>query len=217
MDLANNYIEGDICMFQKKVTEKGLAALLLFSVMVSVIGGSSIANAAGKEKYKSSYLQFVKQQQKNSQKKLCYAIINASDGKMPVLLVARADFCVKGGKEGAVQASVYSYSDGKVVHITEMQSTGSGYPLLKKDKYIISGWHHSSQRLMVSGAKGYMDTVDGFGINGGKCHKKSWVVVNGKKQDVTSKVISEKKAAALDYYLNASEHGGKTIVFKKVK
>ena len=54
MDLANNYIEGDICMFQKKVTEKGLAALLLFSVMVSVIGGSSIANAAGKEKDRKS-------------------------------------------------------------------------------------------------------------------------------------------------------------------
>lgn len=200
-------------MFQRKVTRKGLAALLLFSVAVSVFGGKSSVFAAEKEKYRSSYLQYVKQQQKKSQKKLYYAIINASDGKMPVLLVTDARMRDK----AAVHASVYSYSGGKVVHITEMQSTGTGYPLLKKGKYIISGWHHSSQRLMVSGAKGYMESVDGFGIENAKCHKKSWMILNGKKKDLVLKNISEKKAMALDYYLNAYENGGKAIVFQKVK
>jgi len=200
-------------MFQKKVTGKGLAALLLFSVTVSIFGGKLSVYAAGKEKYRSSYLQFVKQQQKKSQKKLYYAIINASDGKMPVLLVTTARMRDK----GAVHASVYSYSDGKVVHVTEMQSTGTGYPLLRKGKYIISGWHHSSQRLMVSGAKGYMESVDGFGIENAKCHKKSWTILNGKKEDLVSKNISEKKAMALDYYSNAYETGGKVITFKKIK
>lgn len=200
-------------MFQRKVTRKGLAALLLFSVAVSVFGGKSSVFAAGKEKYRSSYLQYVKQQQKKSQKKLYYAIINASDGKMPVLLVTTARMRDK----GAVHASVYSYSGGKVVYITEMQSTGTAYPLLKKGKYIISGWHHSSQRLMVSGAKGYMESVDGFGIENAKCNKKSWMILNGKKKDLVSKNISEKKAMALDYYSNAYENGGKAIVFQKVK
>ena len=86
-------------MFQRKVTRKGLAALLVFSVVVSVFGGSVAVNAAGKEKYKSSYLQFAKQQQKKTKKKLYYAIINASDGRMPVLLVTTADAWMKSSKK----------------------------------------------------------------------------------------------------------------------
>ena len=203
-------------MFQRKVTRKGLAALLVFSVVVSVFGGSVAVNAAGKEKYKSSYLVFAKQQQKKTKKKLYYAIINASDGRMPVLLVTTADAWMKSSKN-AVYASVYSYSGSKVVHIAEMQSTGSGYPLLKNGEYIVSGWHHSSQRLKVSGAKGYMKSVDGFGMEHAKCHKKSWTIVDGKKKDFVSKNISQKKALSMDYYMNAYENGGKAIVFQKVK
>lgn len=201
-------------MFQRKAARKGLAALLVFSVLVSVFGGGAAVSAAGKEKYRSSYMQFAKQQQKKTRKKLYYAIIHASEDKMPVLLVT--DGRINGGK-GAVHASVYSYSDGKVVHIAEMQSTGTAYPLLKKGEYIISGWHHSSQRLKVSGAKGYMQSVDGFGIDKAKCHKKSWTIIDGKKKDFVSKNISQKKAFALDYYANAYENGGKVIAFKKIK
>ncbi len=202
-------------MFQKKAIAKGLAALLLLSITVSAFGGNSIAAAAGKEVYKSSYIKYAKQQQKKSRKTLYYAIINASDGKMPVLLVTTSDSYIK-HDTGAIHADVYSYSDGKVVQITKMQSTGSGYPLLQKDKYIISGWHHSSQRLMVSGANGYMETIDGFGMENTKCHQKSWTIANGKKKDFSSKIISEKKAFSLDYYNNAYEKGGKIIKFKKV-
>ena len=201
-------------MFQKKVTLKGLAAILLFSIAVSMVGGNSLTVAAGKERYKSSYLKYVKQQQKKSRKKLYYAIISASDGKMPVLLITTTDAWMKSSKN-AVQAGVYSYSDGRVIHITDMQSTGSGYPLLRHGKYIISGWHHSSQRLMVSGATGHMESVDGFGIDNAKCHKKSWIIANGKKQNYSAKNISMKKACAQDYYSNAYEKGGKAIIFKK--
>ena len=62
-------------MLQKKVTLKGLAAILLFSIAVSMIGGDSLTSAAGKERYKSSYLKYVKQQQKKSRKKLYYAVL----------------------------------------------------------------------------------------------------------------------------------------------
>lgn len=207
-------------MFKRKNVRKGLAMLLLLSVVVSVFGSSSCANAAGKEVYKSSYKKYAKQQQKKSKKQLYYAIINASDGKMPVLLIT--DGCIMGSEpmingKNSAHADVYSYSDGKVVYITTMTSTGSGYPLLKKGKYIFSGWHHASQRLMVSGDKGYMDEVDGFGMENAQCHKKSWVVANGKKKDVTTTDISEKKANKLDYYINAYGGGGNEIVFKKVK
>ncbi len=203
-------------MFKKKMSQQGLAVFLLFSVVVSMLGGSLSVKAAGKEKCRMLYRQYVKQQQKKSKKKLYYAIVNASEDKMPVLLVTSEDEWMMTNKN-AIRASVYSCSDGKVVYITDMQSTGSGYPLIKKGKYIFSGWHHSSQRLMVSGPKGYMESVDGFGMENAKCHKQSWVVVNGRKKNVATKKISEKKANSLDYYINAYGSGGNEIVFKKVK
>lgn len=199
-------------MVQRKRMKKGLAVLLFFFALFSILGGSLSVSAAGKEKYRSSYMQYVRKQQEKSQKKLFYAIVNASDGKMPVLLIATADSCLKNGAKGAVSAKVYSYSDGKVVYIAKMQSTGSGYPLTQKGKYIISGWHHSSQRLMVSGAKGYMESVDGAGMEIGKGCKKTWTVVNGKKQKLVSKKISIKKASLLYFYSNDNEKN--TIKFK---
>lgn len=202
-------------MFQKKMTVQGLAALLLFSIAVSAMGWQTPAAAAGKERYRSSYIRFVKQKQRKTKKKLYYAITNASKDGMPVLLVTTSGAWMKSGKN-AVQADVYSYSS-KVVFIAKMQSTGSGYPLLQKGKYIISGWHHSSQRLTVSGAEGYMESVDGFGMESGKCHKESWTISNGKKKKYVKKTISEKKANALDYYSNAYENGAKEIVFHRVK
>lgn len=201
-------------MIQRKIMKKGLAALLFFFALFSILGGSLSVSAAGKEKYRSSYMEYVRKQQEKSKKKLCYAIINASEGKMPVLLIATTDSWMENGDKGVVQAKVYSYSNGKVVYITKMCSTGSGYPLIKKGKYIISGWHHSSQRLMVSGAKGYMDSVDGAGMEMGKGDKKTWTVVNGKKRNCISKKISLKKASSLYFYTNENEKN--TIKFKKL-
>lgn len=203
-------------MLNTKRIKKRLTAFFLFCAVVSILASSLTISAAGKEKYISSYMQFARQQQKKTKKKLCYAIINASDGKMPVLLMAYTDSWMKSSGKGAVEAKVYSYSGSKVVYITKMRSTGSSYPLMKKGKYIISGWHHSSQRLMVSGAKGYMESVEGFGIENGKCYKKTWTVVNGKKRKMAKKKISAKKASSLDYYSNFYSNGN-IIKFKKVK
>lgn len=202
-------------MIKRKIMKKGLAALLFFCAVFSISGSNLSVSAAGKEKYRSSYMQYVRKQQEKSKKKLCYAIINASESKMPVLLIATADSWMENGGKGVVEAKVYSYSNGKVVYITKMQSTGSGYPLMRKGKYIISGWHHSSQRLMVSGAKGYMESVDGAGLEIGRGYKKTWTAVNGKKRNLVSKEISLKKASSLYFYSNDSEK--KTIKFKKVK
>ena len=206
-------------MFKRKNARKGLTMLLFLSVVVSVFGSSLCANAAGKEVYRRSYKKYVKQMQKKSKKQLYYAIINASDGKMAVLLITDGIIGTDTGSKTkySAHADVYSYSDSKVVYITRMQSTGSGYPLLKKGKYIFSGFHHSSQRLMVSGDKGYMDEVDGFGLENTQCHKTSWVVANGKKKDVTKTDISAKKADKLDYYIHAYNKGSNEIKFKKVK
>lgn len=203
-------------MFQKRVTWKCFAILLLFSVVALTLTGGLSAKAAEKEEYISAYKKYAQQQQKKSEKKLYYAIINASEDKMPVLLITDG-YTDTYKVYNAAHASVYSYSDGKVVYISDVNSTGPGYPLLKKGKYIFSGMHHSSERLMVSGAKGYVDSVDGFGIEGAQCHKQSWTVANGKKKNISSTDISEKEADSMDYYMNANDNGGKAIVFKKVK
>lgn len=204
-------------MFQRKMTGKGLAVLLFFAVMVSLLSDTSFSAAVSKKgKEKEAYEQYVKQLQKKSKNTLYYAVINASKDNMPVLLVAKEDWVFSDNGKNTVAAKVYSYSKGEVVYITEMQSTGSGYPLTKKGKYIMSGWHHSSQRLMVSGATGYMESVSGFGMENAQCYKETWTVANGKTKNHTSQKIGQKKAESLDYYCNAQgDYRGTPIKFKK--
>jgi len=194
---------------------------MLFAIAISSLSLAPAASAkTQKNAITKAYIQYAKKMQKKSKKTLYYAIVNASKNGNPVLLISndiiRGDTHQAAEKGSAVGARIYSYSKGKVIYISKMTSTGSSYPLIRKGKYIVSGWHHASQRLLVSGKKGTLEEVSGFGLYMEKgyddCHKKEWSVSKGKKKLLSSKKISTKKATSLDYY-----HGGKIITFQPIQ
>ncbi len=164
---------------------------------------------------KTAYMNYAKKlQKKNKKKDLYYAVIHASEKKQPVLLISNGVMDYD-NLNPTTNADVYSYNGKKVVYITHMESTGTAYPLVSKGKYIISGWHHKAQRLVVSGNKGYEEETYGFYTEpGNNCYYKKWTVKNGKKSNVVKKKITLKEAEDNDYY---STTGTKIISFKKVK
>lgn len=215
-------------MCRKKISKKCLAVILFLAVIVASLGRGETSQAAEKHikqgtstatakqtKIRKAYKEFAKQQAKSG-KQMYYAIVNASANEMPVLLLSKNSWIF--GKKLAIEAKVYSYSHGKVVYVTKMQSTGTSYPLLKSGKYILSGWHHKSYQLKVNGRKGYMKEVSGFGMDQStKCYKSSWTVISGKKSDQKKTQISIKKAEKLDYYCNPKgDSRGTEITFHKV-
>lgn len=218
-------------MCGKKLGKKWLAVALFLAVLVASLGSGVTTKAAVKQQTKvtaakkaeakKAYWKFAKKLQKKTDKKLYYAMANASANGMPILLIGDQDevFERHGKQAQAIAAKVYSYSAGKVVYITKMQSTGTAYPLLKNGQYILSGWHHVSYQLKVSGKKGHMKSVSGmYMYNSAKCYQSSWIVTNGKKSNLTKKKISCNKAESLDYYSNVKtqDYNGKIIIFQKV-
>jgi len=190
-----------------KKTVKGLVLMLLFAIVSSLAFPAGSSAKSRDDTIKEEYKKYVAKKQKKKGRNLYYAIIKASKNKTPVLLISdeimSSDSNTNlGSKKGsAVKAKVYSYSKGKVKFITKMTSTGASYPLLRKGKYILSGWHHASQRLVVNGGKGILEEVSGFYLSEDfPCYKKKWIVTNGKRKKINSKKISQKKATSLDYY-----------------
>ena len=214
---------------EKTSGKKWLAIALLMAVVVSSLGSGMTTMAATKKKadvtaakkteVKKAYGKFAKKLQKKTGKKLYYAMTNASANGMPILLISDQDEVFGRHKKQAIAAKVYSYSAGKVVYVTKMQSTGTAYPLLKNGQYILSGWHHVSYQLKVSGKKGHMKSVSGmYMYHSAKCYQSSWIVINGKKSNLTKKKISSSKAESLDYYGNikTQDYNGRIIIFQKV-
>lgn len=227
---AMNAQERGIFMCRVKGNKKWLAVVLFFAVIAASMGRGVTSQAAGKStkqgtnvsaakkaKAQKAYKKYAQQQAKSG-KQLYYAIVNASANGMPVLLISKSTDVFGTKQKFAVTAKVYSYSAGKVVYVTKMQSTGTSYPLLKHGKYILSGWHHKSYQLKVSGAKGYVKAVEGFSMEASaKCYKSSWTVRNGKKSSLKKTEISQKKAGKLDYYCTPNgNYGGTEIEFHKV-
>lgn len=214
---------------EKTSGKKWLAIALLMAVVVSSLGSGMTTMAATKKKadvtaakkteVKKAYWKFAKNLQKKTGKKLYYAMTNASANGMPILLISDQDEVFGGKKKQSVVAKVYSYHAGKVVYVTKMQSTGTGYPLLKHGQYILSGWHHVSYQLKVSGKKGHVKAVSGICMDtSAPCYLSAWTVEKGKKSNMTKKKISSTKAESLDYYYNAANDRvrGKIIFFQKV-
>lgn len=196
----------------RKKTIKSLV-LMLFIVLVSSLIFSTGSYAKSRnDTVKEAYKKYVAKKQKKKGRTLYYSIIKASKNKTPVLLIA--DEIMSGdsnanlgsNKGSAVMARVYSYSRGKIKFITKMTSTGTSYPLLYKGKYILSGWHHATQRLVVDGGKGTLEEVSGFYMAVDfPCYKKKWSVVNGKRKIIYSKKISQDKVDSLNYYGKGKE------------
>ena len=167
----------------------------------------------------ASFLQAI-----DSSKKKWYMAIVQSD--QPVLLMTDSVMKQGSGKDKtftAVSADVYGYSKekGEVVKIGEIKSTGSGYPILASARYILTGFHHSSDRLCVENGVGIIERVEGFGMESGEGKYSRIQMTNGKQRVLEEIEIPRKLAETLDYY---SGWGGgfmgeglEEVKFEKVK
>ncbi len=197
-------------LFSKKL----FAIILTFAVLISSLVCGSSSNAASNAKIKKAYKQYLKELKENKPKKDIYmAIVNTSKEGTPVLLVT--DGIIGGDsssekKSGeSAHADVYNYVKGKVVYIGGISSTGSGYPIVKNGKYLITGFHHSSERMTVSGKKGFVEHAEGFGMSSedgseyDQCYKKTWELINNKIKNEKSEKITQSEVEELDYYMAA--------------
>ena len=200
--------------------------VLAFAVIISSLVCVNSSNAASNTKIKKAYKQYLKELKTKKPKKDIYmTIVNTSKEGTPVLLVTdniiRGDSSHEKESGESAHADVYNYVKGKIVYIGNISSTGSGYPIIKKGKYLITGFHHSSDRMTVSGKKGYVEHVEGFGMSNedgseyDKCYKKTWELVNNKIKNEKSKKIAQSEAEELDYYIAAYDNGYSVVNFKK--
>lgn len=165
------------------------------------------------------YTEFAKKLQEKEGKKFYMAMVPCDE---PVLLIEenvmrKGVYTDENGQKihAAVGAEVYQYDEEKeeVVYIGRVTSTGSGYPVMQKGNYILTGFHHSSDRLLVSGGVGKIDRVDGFATEEKVGHLYQLELKDGKETEKMKVEIPAAFAEELDYY--AAD--GKIIAFEKVK
>ncbi len=120
------------------------------------------------------------------------------DAGMPVLLVTDS---IIGGDTGEQEKHMnsahaymyaYNYDKEKVEYIGYINSTGSGYPLLVSDGYVIGGFHHSSRKLTVKDGKGEMEEIDGFYLNKKKLTHTVYSVYHGGEDKISKDKIAIK-------------------------
>ena len=153
------------------------------------------------------------------------------DAGMPVLLVT--DSIIKGdtGKQAKKGYSAhaymyaYDYNEKKVELIGPINSTGSGYPLLVSNGYVIGGFHHSAKKLTMKDGKGEMEVIDGLYLNKKKLTHTVYSVYRCVEDKVSEDKIEIKDMNdedKYDYYcsalINEDESYNKDtyIVFKKL-
>lgn len=114
-------------------------------------------------------------------------------------------------------AEVYQCVGGKIVYIETVYSTGSGYPLCQDGVWLLSGFHHSSEKLRIDYAVGTVYTVEGFGLDKGTGTITKSIVKEDTRKEIETKTITEEEAGRIDYYYNAETLGfmGTPIVFEK--
>lgn len=213
-------------LFSKKL----FTIILAFALVISSLVCVNNSNAAGNTKIKKAYKQYLKELKAKKPKKDIYmAIVNTSKEGTPVLLVTdsiiNGDSKPKKESGESSHADVYNYVKGKIVYIGKISGTGSGYPIVKDGRYLVTGFHHSSDKMIVSGKKGYVEHVEGFGMSNDdgseydKCYKKTWELVNNKIKNEKSEKITQSESEELDYYMTAydSSNSDRVVTFKKFK
>ncbi len=168
---------------------------------------------------KEAYQQYVKSLMgTNTYEKGVYsAVVKISTDYSSVLLVAKNVYR-DGAKDCAVQAKLYHYVNGKVVYVGDVQSTGTAYPICVKDNMLLTGYHHTSIKTIVSGKYGYNTVADGIYMEGyGKCFLKKTRMTNGESKTIYFKKISQKTADKKDFYTKNGNYAGKIVDFKKEK
>ena len=149
------------------------------------------------------------------------------DAGMPVLLITDSVVEYSEDKPYSAHASLYAYNfkQNKVEYIGIIDSTGSGYPLLISDGYVIGGFHHSSKRLTVKDGIGELDVIDNLFLDKNELIHKVYSVSDGKKtKTLTEKipVTDSESEEKYDYYSQAliNEDGSynedKYVCFEKL-
>ena len=149
----------------------------------------------------------------------------------PVLLISQSligdsEEEGEGRAEGtAVSAEVYQYSPllsskHSIVWVGQVESTGSGYPLLTDGEGIISGFHHRSDRLVVNDGVGTIERVEGFGLDKDSGTYSILSITNGDgEKEISSETKDMEDVESMDYYTNTLEKLGESaeIQFHKVE
>ena len=159
------------------------------------------------------YQDFIEELRKEKEyKDAIYTATMKSGQGEDILLVAEAVM----SDNTTARAAVYQCVGGRVVFVGYAASTGSGYPLCKDGEWIVSGFHHSSEKLRVDYGVGTAYEVEGFGLGNGSGSINKYIVKEDERILVDIRDITEEEAGELDYYM-ADENYTKTIVFTEVK
>lgn len=143
------------------------------------------------------------------------ATVTLSQSKYPVLLVSDSAY-KDNDKLVSTHASVYNYVDGKVVYIGDIASNSTSYPLCYKGKYLLYSSHHWSAKMTVNGNKGYIDYIEGFGMEPDyKNFNSQKILLKNNKQKVLSRKELTYDEAQKDYYIRGNTYAGKIINFTK--
>ena len=114
----------------------------------------------------------------------------------------------------AIAAWIYQYVDGKVVYIGKITSTGTGYPLCRKGKYLLSGYHHESYRYAIKNGKAIIEELTGL-YNADKYgYYTKYSMKKNKWKKLERKRLKKSVAEAMNYYSDGN-FIGTPISFQK--
>lgn len=203
-------------MEKRKFSFRILAAMLVATVVLlcSACGSQPKKDAAPQDAAPQSaeqaYEAFI-QEQKAADKvdEIYAAITSASEDGSPVLLIAKEVML----ETQAIAADVYSFADGQVVKICNLESGGSAYPIgIVEGKYLVCGSHHSVERCLVSGSAASVEILSGYAMEEGNCKMTTYTVANDEITDATETEISTEEA---DDFADAIYAGWEPVEFAK--
>lgn len=180
--------------FSIKIVVAMLAAML---VMLCGACGQQTKNDADPEAVKQAYEAFVQEQKEAGSKEEIYAAITTtSEEGSQVLLIADDVFEIPGDNSEminqATKAGVYTYSDGQIAKICDIESTSTAYPIGSVEgKYLVTGSHHTVERYLVSANAANVEKVEGIAMEEGDYKMTTYTVSNDEISDAEEKVISE--------------------------
>ena len=194
---------------------KIICFFMVAAVLLSVTLPGRV-EAASKKAVTRAYNQKIKNLKKSKKYKdgIYTATMKSATGN-ELLLVTDGAF---GKEKFAISADVYQYVGGKVKKLCKVVSTGTAYPLCKKGKYILSGFHHNSFRYQVKNGVVIMEEYDGIYLDSKYCYYKKYCIKDGKKKLVKKKKVKTTVAEKNDFYCNAGGNSqGEPIKFMKQK
>ena len=191
--------------------KKGLAVAMVVGMVGLLFSGcgQQPKQEAAPANPEQAYEAFIQDQKEAAKTDKIYAVVTTtSEDGAPVLLIATEE---PGFENQVIKADIYSFADGQVVKIGEIESTGTAYPIGSVDgKYLVAGSHHTVKRYLVSGDKAYAEILDGYAMEEPNCKITTFIVTNDEISDAEEKDVDE---AAADEFATAIYEGWEPISF----